>query len=328
MTEYSVIIPTYKGFKRLPIVLNSLCRQSIPKEKLEVIVVDDGSPGLSKNSIDTLCRFYAELNLRVLRMSKNRGPAAARNFGIANSTGKIIFFTDDDCEVPALWMETHLNIYRDHPEVSAVGGWYKYPLDVQRKNVYALFFELRSQTIFSPFFYQAMDSNLFMQRKKRMSTASISFMAGNTANFSVKRLITAKVKFNERFFAPGFEDFFYSTSIQRAGFIVYAIPFFVYHNKILALKNFVKLTINRGLGRYLYNKLSNFRLANLGISSNWEIIIREIFIQNVKNLSKISPLIKKRKKALIFLAYVYFFITINFDFWYRLEYRRKRGMLL
>lgn len=323
MVEYSVIIPTYKGFKRLPLVLDSLCRQSVPKEKLEVIVVDDGSPRLSKNTVDSLCHFYAELNLRVLRMPENKGPAAARNFGVANSLGKVIFFTDDDCEVPALWMETHLNIYRDHPEVSAVGGWYVAPLALQRRNIYALFLELRAQVIYSPFFYEIMDSNLLAQRRREMPVAATSFTAGNTANFSIKRLVTAKVKFDERFIAgAGLEDAFYSVSIQRAGFVVCAIPFFVYHHKAMTLKNFIKLVINRGLGMYVFSMLMNFS------PSNGQRVLRKKFIRYVRNRSQVSPVVKNKKIALICIAHIYFFLTSGLNFWYERIYQRRRDMSL
>jgi len=322
MIEYSVIIPTYKGFKRLSIVLNSLCRQSVAKEKIEVIVVNDGSPGLSKNAIDSLCRFYAELNLRVLHMPVNRGPAAARNFGVANSIGKIIFFTDDDCEIPALWMETHLNIYRDHSEISAIGGWYTFPLYMQRQNIYALFLELRSQIVFYPFLYQAMDSNLFAERNERMPEAHLAFAAGNTANFSIKRLVAAKVKFDERFIAPGYEDSFYATSIQKAGFIVYSIPFFVYNLKAMTLKNFIKTAISRGLGLYVFNRLMSLN------TPFGQRMMRRKFIRYVKCKATTSPLIRGKKIALIFLVYIYFFIVTYFDFWYGRIYQRKRGVSL
>lgn len=312
-TDYSVVIPTYNGFKRLPIVLDSLFRQSISKEKFEVVVVDDGSRGLAQADINEMYNRYTGLQLKILRMPTNKGASAARNFGIENSIGKIIFFTDDDCEVPSLWMETHLDIYDKNPKVSAIGGWYAYPLHIQRRNIYALFFTLRWEVIFFPFYFEAVDSDTLEVRRRNMLNTNFGFMAENSANLSIRRLVTAKVKFDERFGSgDGFEDCMFSRTIREAGFVIYAIPFFTYHHKQMSLRSFLKMLINYSRGLYLLSNVS--RVYSVSVTQK---ILRTKLIQYVNELAKTSSLIKRKRIGLVLLAYVHYFIFVNFDFLHR-----------
>lgn len=65
--------------------------------RIETIIVDDASsPPISVPSVD--------LETKVIRLDRNQGPAAARNAGIANSSGDMIAFLDSD----DIWLEDKL----------------------------------------------------------------------------------------------------------------------------------------------------------------------------------------------------------------------------
>ncbi len=65
----------------------------------EVVVVDDGTvPPL------TVEAATAPSPVRVLRVADNRGPAAARNAGLALVTTPFVAFVDTDVDVPAGWL--------------------------------------------------------------------------------------------------------------------------------------------------------------------------------------------------------------------------------
>lgn len=99
----SIIVPTYNRKEMLKETLNSLFNQTYPKDNYEIIVCDggsiDGTEEMVKKRIqDSPCV------LRYLK-EKNRGVSSARNLGIANASGDIIGFTDDDCVVSNTWIE-------------------------------------------------------------------------------------------------------------------------------------------------------------------------------------------------------------------------------
>lgn len=83
----SVIIPAYNSnYVRAAIV--SILSQT--HRELEVIVVDDGSPG---GAIEVICTEFP--SVRYIRQA-NAGPSAARNRGIREANGDWIAFLDDD----------------------------------------------------------------------------------------------------------------------------------------------------------------------------------------------------------------------------------------
>jgi GT2 family glycosyltransferase len=90
---------------------------SYPGDRLEVIVVDDGSP----HPIDDLVApFRSSLDLTLIRQ-RNGGPAAARNTGAARARGRLLAFTDDDCRPTPDWLHHLAERLQDAPGVMAGG---------------------------------------------------------------------------------------------------------------------------------------------------------------------------------------------------------------
>lgn len=89
----SVIIPVYNVEKYLRGCLDSLKKQTIGFEKLEIILVNDGSTDGS----EAICREYADLHKNIAFFSKeNEGLSKTRNYALARAHGKYIFFLDSD----------------------------------------------------------------------------------------------------------------------------------------------------------------------------------------------------------------------------------------
>lgn len=87
----SVIIPVYQVEKYLPQCLDSVLKQDY--EKLEVILIDDGSPDAS----GAICDAYAQKDSRVQVIhQKNGGAAAAKNAGLRMASGEYLSFVDSD----------------------------------------------------------------------------------------------------------------------------------------------------------------------------------------------------------------------------------------
>jgi glycosyltransferase involved in cell wall biosynthesis len=96
----SVIVPTYNYARYLPEALESVRAQTYPD--WECIVVDDGST----DETASVLRAAATKDGRIRYVSQdNQGPSAARNRGIAQSTGEYIQFLDADDLLPSTKLE-------------------------------------------------------------------------------------------------------------------------------------------------------------------------------------------------------------------------------
>ena len=108
----SIVIPTSNRAVMLADTLESFAAQSIPTNRYEVVVVDDGS----KDATPEVCRdFGSRMQLRYLHI-ENSGISAAKNTGILASRGRILLFCDDDDIADSHLLEEHLKAHKQHPE--------------------------------------------------------------------------------------------------------------------------------------------------------------------------------------------------------------------
>ena len=98
MATVSVIIPTYNHRDFVVSAIQSVFAQSFTDH--EIIVVDDGSPDDTAQLLEPLASAG---QIRLIRQA-NQGQAAARNRGVAESSGELIAFLDDD----DLWLADKL----------------------------------------------------------------------------------------------------------------------------------------------------------------------------------------------------------------------------
>jgi len=102
----SVIVAARNEEKRLPYLLKDLIRQTIPKGKMEIIIVNDRSTDNTKNIITNLIPKYPFIKLVNISESENDMPSKkhALTQAIQESHGEIIVSTDADCRVPPSWV--------------------------------------------------------------------------------------------------------------------------------------------------------------------------------------------------------------------------------
>jgi len=104
----SVIIPIYNSEEYLEKLLSSL-REMI-NEKIQVILVNDGSTDNSKNIINRYNDIF-----KVIHLKKNHGVSYARNYGLKYATGKYITFVDSDDSISKDYFKVLLkNIESNH----------------------------------------------------------------------------------------------------------------------------------------------------------------------------------------------------------------------
>ena len=132
----SIVVPTYNEEKNLERCLKALINQSIPRDQIEIIVVDG-------NSHDRTREIAAEL-ADVVIIQTSEGIGGARNDGFKAAKHEIVATTDADCEPHANWVESILKKF-DNDKLVAVTGILK-PFDWREMNwlnilVYRAIFE-------------------------------------------------------------------------------------------------------------------------------------------------------------------------------------------
>jgi GT2 family glycosyltransferase len=103
----SVIVPHYADLARLDLCLAALDRQRYPRELVEVIVADNGSPG----GEDEVARVIAGRARLVVVNERGAGPA--RIGGAAIACGEVLAFTDSDCVPDPDWIAAGVTALRD-----------------------------------------------------------------------------------------------------------------------------------------------------------------------------------------------------------------------
>ena len=95
----SVIVPAYNAEIFIDKLLKSLVSQDYPNEKLELILVDNGSKDETKSII-------SKYPVILLEENKIQSSYAARNKGILAAKGEVLAFTDADCIAAEDWVSS------------------------------------------------------------------------------------------------------------------------------------------------------------------------------------------------------------------------------
>lgn len=95
--KISVIIPMYNAESTIIRALNSIKNQTISKEKLEIIIINDGATDNSKTTVQKFIKENPNLTI-ILLHQENKGVSAARNAGLRIATGDFIALLDADDE--------------------------------------------------------------------------------------------------------------------------------------------------------------------------------------------------------------------------------------
>jgi hypothetical protein len=109
----SVVIPCYNQAHFLGNAIDSALAQTYPQ--IEIVVVDDGSP----DDVATVATAYPAV--RLIR-TRNQGLSAARNNGLAASTGSLVVFLDADDRLLPDGVTDGVAHLRTHPECAMVFG--------------------------------------------------------------------------------------------------------------------------------------------------------------------------------------------------------------
>lgn len=146
--DVSVVVPTYRRPQLVARMVSALEAQTLPLERFEVLIVDNGSGDETSAIVERLAG-RTPLRLRPLRIDVNRGPAPARNLGWRSSRGEYVAFTDDDCVPRPDWLEQGLRSCRASPDLGVLQGATLRPADAPKRGPLTLCREILSR---SPYF--------------------------------------------------------------------------------------------------------------------------------------------------------------------------------
>ena len=164
----SIVIPAYNEEKFLPKCLTALSHQSYPKDRYQIIVVDN-------NSKDTTGAIAKKFGAKVL-VEKHQGHVYSINTGLKNATGDIYAMTDADSIPSKDWLANIAKIFED-PEVVGATGTINLDFDskivnMTLKRAYYVIWQsnsfLNKPMLVGP--NMAMRSSAFRQKLKKVDT--------------------------------------------------------------------------------------------------------------------------------------------------------------
>lgn len=91
----SLVVAAFNEERTIRAKIENTLALAYPKDKVEIIVVSDGST----DATDEIVRGFEENGVRLVRLHSNEGKSGAQNRGVAVATGEIVLFSDADIEL-------------------------------------------------------------------------------------------------------------------------------------------------------------------------------------------------------------------------------------
>jgi cellulose synthase/poly-beta-1,6-N-acetylglucosamine synthase-like glycosyltransferase len=242
----SVIIPAYNEEKNISNAIEAVLRQHYPKNKIEIIVVDD--------STDKTCEIVSRYPVKLIHRDKRLGPSAARNIGAKEAIGEILAFTDADDKADKEWLINIVKHYKKKEVKCVVGSSHRTCRNWQQRIIVELFKSMGSDDI---------------TKNIHNSKGRIEINKNIGPNITFRRDIFGEIKgYDENLLGGEEKDI--TWRIEKAGYkIIFERNAVVYTSPRDNFKKFIEQAYSRGRGgvilyfkyptkitlRYLFNIL-------------------------------------------------------------------------
>lgn len=226
---FSVVVPTFARGDQLSQCLRSLANLDYPKDRFEVVVVDDGGE-MPESAISA---FRDQLCISLCKQAHS-GPARARNMGAMQAKGEFLAFTDDDCAPATDWLQ-RLAANLESPQC-IIGGR---TINSLTKNAYSTASQLLIRYLYE---YYNRDPN-----RARFFTSN---------NMAVAREYFFRVGgFDATFLYSAAEDREFCDRWQYSGYWMRYVPqAVVYHAHPLTFRSFWRQHWNYGRGAWCFHR--------------------------------------------------------------------------
>jgi hyaluronan synthase len=121
LPSVTVVIPAYNEGPMVRRSIESVARARYPKEKLEVVVVDDGSRDDTYFYMEQVRRDFPSL-VRLIHFPGNRGKRAALYEGFRAARGEVVVTIDSDSEIEPETLRHLVAPFQADARVGAVAG--------------------------------------------------------------------------------------------------------------------------------------------------------------------------------------------------------------
>ena len=112
LIKVSVLIAARNEEKNIEKLLESLKKQSFPKELFEVIIVNDHSTDNTDEIINDFINKNKELDVKLLKAEK-KGKKHAISQALHSAINELVIVTDADCVLNDLWIESIVGFYQE-----------------------------------------------------------------------------------------------------------------------------------------------------------------------------------------------------------------------
>lgn len=235
----SIIIPVHNRPDEIKACLGAFKTLDYPKERYEIIVVDDASSDHTPQMIETFN------HVKAVFLKHNRQAAFCRNLAAQKARGDILAFIDSDCICSPQWLKELIPAFND-PLVTAVGG--------KIDSFY---------TASGLDQYEAVKSSLIIGNRERQSKPSDQMFYVPSCNLLVKKDVFLQAKgFNDRLYVG--EDVDLCLRLQDAGHRIEFRPEGrIYHKHRNRLAAFCKRRFEYGTSEPLLQTLHENRPKQL-----------------------------------------------------------------
>lgn len=110
MIKISIILPTYTPGSYIYECVNSLCTQSFPLDKFELIVILNGELDGYRDLLTDIYRKKPDKFQMSVIETEKAGVSGARNIGIEKAIGEYLFFLDDDDVLSSNYLSDMYNL--------------------------------------------------------------------------------------------------------------------------------------------------------------------------------------------------------------------------
>lgn len=176
LPNFSVVVPTYERPAQLAACLRALSQLDYPRERFEVLIVDDVSARPPHELTES---FGDALDVKLLGQTRNAGPAAARNLGARQARGEFLAFTDDDCEPEREWLRAFAARFAEEP-ARIVGGR---TVNALASNPYSETSQLIIEVVYAHFNRDSEDARFFASNNFAVHAASFRDAGGFDETF-------------------------------------------------------------------------------------------------------------------------------------------------
>jgi glycosyltransferase involved in cell wall biosynthesis len=257
---FSVIIPTYNRPQPLAQCLKALASQELPRERYEVIVVDDGGSAVLE---PVIAAVSSRLNITLLRQD-NAGPAAARNTGAAQARGHYLAFTDDDCAPQPGWLSAFAAQFEQTPD-NLLGGK---TINVLTGNPFSAASQYLIDMLYQHFNEQPGSATFFASNNMTMPRSIFHRLGGFNTSFPL---------------SAGEDRDFCDHWLYQGQRMTYVPMARLDHAHMLTLRKFWKQHFNYGRGAVTYHRLRALRgSGSFKIDPGFHFNLRHWFIQPVR----------------------------------------------